>query len=118
MKPEQRGRTIVRGAALAALVVGAIAIGAVVAGSLDGDDARGKRDRPEEERPVGCRPEAENAVADGFYIVQQDDILSLIAERTCVPDDELARLNPEIDPQALSPGECVSLVERGCEKRE
>ena len=109
---------VVRAAALAALVVGAIVVGAVVAASLDGEDVRGNRDRPAKERPVGCRPEAENAVADGFYIVQQDDLLSLIAERTCVPDDELARFNPEIDPQALSPGECVSLVERGCEQRE
>jgi hypothetical protein len=42
--------------------------------------------------------------------------MSLIAERTCLEEDELLRLNPEIDPQALAPGQCVSLEERGCEK--
>ena len=119
MEPEQRGRLVVRVAALAALVIGAVVIVAVVAGSMGGEDSSEDRRQAEAEGNItACRPEAKNAVADGFYIVQQDDLLSLIAERTCVPDDELARFNPEVDPQALSPGQCVSLVEGGCQRRE
>jgi hypothetical protein len=107
----------VRALAIIALVAAAIAVIVVVSGSMNGKDGDGKKkkDGPE---IAGCKPEFENAVEAGFYIVQQDDLLSLIAQRTCVPDEELSRLNPELDPQALAPGQCVSLEERGCEKQQ
>lgn len=109
---------VARALAVAALVVAAIAVIVVASSSIDGKDGdRGKR-KDRGARVTGCQPEAEDAVEAGFYIVQEDDLLSLIAQRTCVPDEELSRLNPEVDPQALSPGQCVSLVERGCEQRE
>lgn len=104
--------------AVVALVVAAIAIIVVVSSSLDGKDGGGKKKKDRGDRVAGCQPEAEDAVDAGFYIVQEDDLLSLIAQRTCVPDEELARLNPDLDPQALSPGQCVSLEEGGCEQRE
>jgi LysM repeat protein len=105
----------VRLLAALALVAAVVAVAVVVTNSFDGKDGGGgkKKDEP---KIVGCQPEFENAVENGFYIVQQDDLLSLIAQRTCVPDDELTRLNPEVDPQALAPGQCVSLEEKGCEK--
>lgn len=109
---------VARALAVVALVAAAIAVVVVVASSIDGGDKGGKKKRGGGAQVAGCQPEAEDAVDAGFYIVQEDDLLSLIAQRTCVPDDELTRLNPEIDPQALSPGQCVSLVERGCEQRE
>ena len=107
-----------RAAAIVALVAAAIAVVVVASSSLDGKDGGGGKKKDRGDGVAGCRPEAEDAVDAGFYIVQEDDLLSLIAQRTCVPDEELTRFNPEIDPQALSPGQCVSLVERACEQRE
>jgi LysM repeat protein len=109
---------VARALAVVALVVAAIAIVVVVSSSIDGKDGDGKKKRDRGAQVSGCQPEAEDAVDAGFYIVQENDLLSLIAQRTCVDEEELARLNPEVDPQALSPGQCVSLVERGCEQRE
>lgn len=106
-----------RALAVAALAGALIATVVVVSASIDGKDGGGKKKR-DGAQAAGCRPEAEDAVDAGYYIVQEDDLMSLIAQRTCVPDEELARLNPDVDPQALSPGQCVSLVERGCEQRE
>jgi hypothetical protein len=107
---------VARTLAIVALAVAAVTVIVVVASSFDGDDDGGKN-RRDGAQATGCRPEAEDAVENGYYIVQEDDLLSLIAQRTCVSDEELARLNPEIDPQALAPGQCVSLVERACEQR-
>jgi hypothetical protein len=109
---------VARALAVVALVVAAIAVVVVVASSIDGKDGDGKKKRDRGTQVAGCQPEAADAVEAGFYIVQEDDLLSLIAQRTCVPEEDLTRLNPEIDPQALSPGQCVSLEERGCEQRE
>ena len=101
-----------------ALVAAVVAVAVVVTSSLDGKDGGGGKKKKNDSSIAGCKPEHENAVELGFYIVQEDDLLSLIAQRTCVEDEELARLNPELDPQALAPGQCVNLEERGCEKRE
>jgi LysM repeat protein len=119
MEPERaRGMLVARVLAVVALAVAAVVVIVVVATSIDGKDGDGKNRRQDRAQTAGCRPEAEDAVDAGYYIVQENDLLSLIAQRTCVPDEELARLNPDIDPQALAPGQCVSLVERGCERRE
>jgi hypothetical protein len=108
---------VARALAVVALAAALVVVVVVVASSIDGNDGGGEKKR-DGAQAIGCRPEAEDAVDAGFYIVQEDDLMSLIAQRTCVPDEELTRLNPEVDPQALSPGQCVSLVERGCEQRE
>jgi hypothetical protein len=119
MKPRpRRGRWIVRLLAALALVAAVVAVAVVVTSSLDGKDGGGGKKKKDDATVAGCKPEYENAVELGFYIVQEDDLLSLIAQRTCVEDEELARLNPEVDPQALAPGQCISLEEKGCENRE
>lgn len=102
-------------------LAGSLAIvGLVVAGSIDGGGESGGGDDSgdSEAQTVGCVPEAEGAVDSGFYVVEEGDILSSIALRTCVPETELTELNPDVDPQTLSPGQCLSLVKRGCEQRE
>jgi hypothetical protein len=119
MKPRpRRGRWIVRVLATLALLAALVAVALVVTSSLDGKDDDGGRKKKDDAQVAGCKPEFENAVEAGFYIVQQDDLLSLIAQRTCVEDEELSRLNPDIDPQALTPGQCINLEEKGCENRE
>lgn len=101
-----------------ALVAALVAVAVVVTSSLDGKDGGGGKKKKDKTEIAGCKPEFENAVEAGYYIVQEDDLLSLISQRTCVEDEELARLNPEVDPQALAPGQCISLEEKGCENRE
>lgn len=118
------GKWAVRVAALVALAASLVLVGLVVAGSIDsGEDGagagadNGAREEEREDELAGCMPEAEDAVEAGFYVVQEGDILSSIALRTCVPEPELVRLNSDVDPQTLSPGQCLSLVERGCKQR-
>lgn len=119
-RERRRGRLFARALALGALAAALIVVVVVVSGSIDGDDG-GEGDE-ERGRGVdttsGCRPEDRGAVKDGYYVVQEGDILSVIAERTCVPEPELTRLNPRLDPQALEPQRCVNLVERACKRRE
>ena len=119
MDPKRRrGRVLARILAFLALAAALVTVALVITGSLDGNDGGGKKKKNDGPEIAGCKPEFENAVELGFYIVQPDDLLSLISVRTCVPDEELTRLNPEIDPQALTPGQCVSLEEKGCENRD
>jgi LysM repeat protein len=107
----------VRVLAMLALVAALVVVTVVITSSLGGKDGDGgKKKKKDDAQVAGCTPEFENAVDAGFYIVQEDDLLSLIAQRTCVDDEELSRLNPEVDPQALTPGQCISLEEKGCEK--
>jgi LysM repeat protein len=43
------------------------------------------------------------------YTVKPGDTPSSIAEKTGVPLEEILRLNPDLDPQTLSPGERIRL---------
>jgi LysM repeat protein len=43
------------------------------------------------------------------YTVRAGDTPSSIAEKTGVPLEEILRLNPDLDPQTLSPGERIRL---------
>jgi LysM repeat protein len=43
------------------------------------------------------------------YTVQPGDTPSSIAEETGVPLDDILRLNPDLDPQTLSPGQRIKI---------
>jgi LysM repeat protein len=43
------------------------------------------------------------------YVVEPGDTPSAIAEETGVPLEEILRLNPDLDPQTLSPGQRLRL---------
>ena len=45
------------------------------------------------------------------YVVEPGDTPSAIAEETGVPLEEILRLNPDLDPQTLSPGQRLRLRE-------
>jgi len=45
------------------------------------------------------------------YVVKSGDTPSAIAEKTGVPLAEIERLNPDLDPQLLSPGTKIKLRE-------
>jgi hypothetical protein len=99
-----------------ALLIVAGAIILLITGTLDGDDGKG-RDRGERDRTAsteGCQPEAESAVENGYFVIEPGEDLSIVADRTCIPIDELTELNPNLDPQLIQVGSCVDLVVDGC----
>lgn len=104
--------------AVSAVAVAALALIWVTATSLSGSDAAPTATESVDTAEEACNPQANSAVAAGWYTIKEGDLLSLIAERTCLTEQDLLRLNPGIDPQALTPGECVSLEEGACESRE
>ena len=86
------------------LVVVAAAIVLVISGSLSTTATTTRTERgARDDATTGCTPDAEQAVEDGYYVVQADDVedLSGIADKTCIPVETLIELNPNLDPQAL-----------------
>jgi LysM domain len=75
----------------------------------DGNPAR------QEERPAASPGDGEEE--DGGserrgrrrYTVRPGDTPSSIAEKTGVPLEDILRLNPDLDPQTLSPGQRIKL---------
>jgi hypothetical protein len=100
------------------LVAVAAAIVLVISGSLSGSDDDDDGDRGGETTSQACTPDAQDAVKNGYYVVQADDVtgLSGIADKTCIPLETLIELNPNLDPQALQVSNCVDLVADGCKK--
>jgi LysM repeat protein len=56
----------------------------------------------------GGEPEKERK-GPRFYTVKPGDTPSAIAEKTDTPLEDIERLNPDIDPQTLSPGTRIRL---------
>jgi hypothetical protein len=97
------------------LVVVAAAIVLIVSDSLKSDDDEGsKRSQNQSTTTSGCTPDADQAVKDGFYVVKEGDLMSVIAEKTCISIDRLKALNPNLDPLGLQPQNCVDLIPDGC----
>ena len=96
-----------------ALAVVAVLIVVLVSSSLDSSDdgEKGERDR---NTSSGCQPDAEQAVEDGYYVIEAGEDLSIVADRTCIPIDRLEELNPNLDPQLIQIGSCVDLRFEGC----
>jgi LysM repeat protein len=68
----------------------------------DGEGGDGKGDESDGERKGPRR-----------YTVRPGDTPSAIAERTGVPLERILELNPDLDPQTLSPGQRLKLRESG-----
>src|SRR5215208_4053362 len=88
-------RTIARVLAVLAIAGVVIALVVVVGGSIGGSGG-GEGNR--QERRATQR---EQEQSDATYVVQENDTLAGIAEKTGVPVEDLQNLNPDIDPQAL-----------------
>jgi len=96
-----------------ALLVAALAIFLVISSSLDGS-ADTEPETASRSDPAGCQPQAENAVEDGYYVLEAGEDLSVVEAKTCVDIEALEKLNPDLDPQQLPVGGCVDLVAEGC----
>jgi hypothetical protein len=99
-----------------ALLIVAGAVVLLITGTLDGSEKKG-RDKGGGDQTAateGCQPEAESAVENGYFVIEPGEDLSVVADRTCIPIDELIELNPNLDPQLIQVGSCVDLVADGC----
>lgn len=106
------GRSPARFLAPLALVAFVIALFLVVTSSMnDTETSTGTRNQSSDSRPSA------SPTADGKrerkgprrYRVKAGDTPSSIAEKTGVPLEEILRLNPDLDPQTLSPGQRIRL---------
>jgi hypothetical protein len=98
--------------ALAAVIAAAFL---VINGSVGDDDDGGERGA-QNASSEDCNPPADQAILDGFYILKPDEPgLSAVADRTCMTVEELSALNPDLDPQLISVGQCINLRPDGCE---
>jgi LysM repeat protein len=87
--------------ALAALAVAFVVMVIVIAVSLVGTGGSGDKH--------GGGGGAQTQATPRTYTVKEGDNLSAISQRYSVPPDVLRQLNPNLDPQALVPGQQVKL---------
>ena len=104
------GRSPARFLAPLALVAVAIALFMVVSSSLNDTET------PSTQKQSSGQPTAspngkgkKQKKGPRRYRVKNGDTPSSIAEKTGVPLDEIMRLNPDLDPQTLSPGQRIKL---------
>lgn len=95
-------KNLTRIVAVVALAAATIAVIVVVVSSFpdssDDDGAKG-----------GARKERAEGSGEKFYTVQPGDSFSVIAEKEGIDQEKLELLNPDLDPQALAPGQQVRL---------
>jgi LysM repeat protein len=90
-----------------ALVVFTIVLIVVVASS--GGGGSGSSSHKAKPSAVSQTTRTNARTARRKYTVKAGDSLLAIAEKTGVPTDQLQRLNPDIDPQVLVPGQRLKL---------
>jgi hypothetical protein len=99
---------------LLVVAIGAVVI--IVSGSLSGDDDSKKSETKSTTTASNCKPSDPDAVKAGYYVVTADDTAGLtsVADKTCIPVEDLIKLNPNLDPQTLQVSNCIDLVKDGC----
>jgi LysM repeat protein len=87
-----------------ALILALVAVYLVVTGSISIDDDGS--DEPETTSSKGAHDgQGDGAETPKTYIVEDGDSFGIIAEKFGVSVDRLVRLNPDVDPQTLNPGQ-------------
>ena len=83
------------------LAIAAVAVIVIVTGSLSSGG--------EDSKQASKQEKSEKGSGDKFYTVQPGDSFSVIAEKEGIDQEQLEQLNPDLDPQALAPGQQVRL---------
>lgn len=107
-------RTSRPGRILAPLALAAclLAVGIVAVSSLGGDDGSTETTAATQTtQRTSTSSSSSSSTRRSTYTVKAGDSLSLIAEKTGVPVEELVRLNPGVDPQSLRTGQKLKLKE-------
>lgn len=100
-------RNPARLAAPLALLAAAIAVVVVVAASRSSTPSSTPSSATRTAVTQSTRPA--RRAAPRAYVVKAGDTLSVIADKTGVTLDEILRLNPDVDPNALQTGERLKL---------
>jgi len=109
--PPEPARSPARLLAPAALVVLAIAVLLIVLSSA-GDNGASERANTADDPSATTAPSAKGKrAARSTYTVKRGDTLGSIAEKTGVEVERLQELNPELDAQAINPGQKIKLRE-------
>jgi LysM repeat protein len=106
------GRSPARFLAPLALVTCTAALFLVVSSSQQDGERESGPNQATDTQPTSS-PDGETTerprLGPRFYTVKAGDTPSAIADNTGVPLEEILRLNPDLDPQTLSPGERIRL---------
>lgn len=97
-----------RTAAVLALIAGFLALAYIVTASVSSDSDPGRDGRPAATKRDG-KKKGGKAKPPEVYVVEPGDSLDAIAGKTGVDVERLEELNPQLDPQLLSPGQRVKL---------
>lgn len=100
--------------ALAGVLAAVVLIVGGSLGSSDDEDGANTGGGKGRTTTSGCQPAADNAVREGFFVIESGEDLSVVAEKTCISPERLERLNPNLDPQLIPIGACVDLRKEGC----
>ena len=109
------GRSPARFLAPLALVVVSVALYMVVTSNLSSDETESDAPNQATENRATSSPDGEDEdepkkrLGPRRYTVKAGDTPSAIAEKTGIPLTTILRLNPDLDPQTLSPGQKIRL---------
>jgi LysM repeat protein len=106
------GRNPARFLAPLALIAVVIALFLVVSSSLNesgGGNSPGQTNAQPTATPAKGQKGDKQRRQPRRYTVKSGDTPSSIADKTGVPLEEILRLNPDLDPQTLSPGQRIKL---------
>ena len=109
--PPQPARSHARLIAPAALVVLAVAVLLIVLSSAGGEDGPDRTDTAGDGSATTAPAAAGKRAPRSRYTVKRGDTLGSIAEKTGVEVERLQELNPELDAQAINPGQKIKLRE-------
>ena len=101
------GRSPARFLAPLALVAVVIALFLVVTSSRPDTESPAGSSNSSDTRPTATPSGKKQRKGPRRYRVREGDTPSSIAEKTGVPLEEILRLNPDLDPQTLSPGQRI-----------
>jgi LysM repeat protein len=99
-----------------ALVAVSVALYSVVTSNLSNDEESASPSPATDSRPTASpngdgdgEEQATERKGPRRYTVKVGDTPSSIAEKTGIPLEDILRLNPDLDPQTLSPGQRLRL---------
>ena len=109
--PERKPNQVARALAILGLLAAFGAVIVMVATSGGSDDGGNDDGDGDKRTKTGPTKKGESSIDRGVWVVGEGDTLVSISDETGIDLDELVALNPDIDPQALSPGQRISLRE-------
>ena len=109
MPPPGLGRYLAPLALVAVLITTVAVVATVNGGGGSGKEADGGSSKLSQAERRRRRARRLTRAQRTTYTVRQGDTIDVIALRTRVTKEQIIRLNPSLDPQALQPGQRIRL---------